>query len=268
VPIQSKLVSVSPAERQTLTARDESTSAHPLTDAVALVTGASSGIGQAIAVALARRGAAVCAVGRDESRLDQTLQLSGKSARLLPVSADLTADPSIRDLQRTVRDTFGKLDVLIHSAGIIRIDQVADANIQDLDLQYASNVRAPYLLTQTLLPELKKTRGQIVFVNSSLAVRARRADAGQFAAMQRAIRAFAESLREEVNPYGIRVLNVFLGSTATPRQQALHEAEGKRYRPEILLQPEDVATVLVHALSLPATAEITDIHMRPTVKIG
>jgi NADP-dependent 3-hydroxy acid dehydrogenase YdfG len=259
-------VTVSAADIRFTAVPDKAKTSDPLATAVALVTGASSGIGQAIAVALGRRGTAVCAVARDESRLQETLQLSGESARLLPVALDLTVDGNIRDLQQTIRSTFGKLDVLIHSAGMIRIDEMASAKVENFDLQYATNVRAPYLLTQGLLPDLKETRGQVVFISSSLGVRACRANAGQFAATQHALRAFSESLREEVNPCGIRVLNLFLGSTATPRQRALHEAEGKRYRPDILLQPQDVATVVVNSLLLPRTAEITDIHMRPAIK--
>jgi NADP-dependent 3-hydroxy acid dehydrogenase YdfG len=249
-----------------LSATANEPSSNPLTGVVALVTGASSGVGQAIAIALADRGAAVCAVGRNERRLDETLRLSGDSVHLLPVSADLTVEEDIGGLGRVVRDTFGKLDLLVHSAGTIRINRLADADIDDLDLQYANNIRAPYLLTQALLPDLKKTRGQIVFINSSLAVRVRRAEAGQFAATQHALKAFAESLREEVNPCGVRVLSVFLGRTATLRQEALHEAEGKQYRPELLLQPREVAAVVLNALSLPPTAEVTEVHMRPALR--
>jgi NADP-dependent 3-hydroxy acid dehydrogenase YdfG len=76
----------------------------------------------------------------------------------------------------------------------------------------------------------------------------------------------ANALREEVNPFGVRVLNIFPGRTATPRMRALFAAEGRRYRPAALLQPEDIAAMIVQALSLPRTAEVTEIHIRPMRK--
>jgi NADP-dependent 3-hydroxy acid dehydrogenase YdfG len=79
--------------------------------------------------------------------------------------------------------------------------------------------------------------------------------------------AIANSLRAEVNAHGVRVLSIYLGRTASEMQQRIHEAEGKLYRPELLLQPEDIASVILNALSLPSTAEVTDIHIRPMRKL-
>jgi NADP-dependent 3-hydroxy acid dehydrogenase YdfG len=95
---------------------------------------------------------------------------------------------------------------------------------------------------------------------------AKRPEVGQYAATQHGLKAIADSLREEVNPYGIRVLSIYPGRTATPLQKRLHEAEGKLYRPEALLQPSDIASVVIHSLALPKTAEVTDIHIRPMIK--
>jgi NAD(P)-dependent dehydrogenase (short-subunit alcohol dehydrogenase family) len=140
------------------------------------------------------------------------------------------------------------------------------ASIEDLDLQFAVNVRGPYLLTQRLLPLLAVPGGQIVFINSSVGLAARQAQLGQYSATKHALKAITDSLREELNPKGIRVLSVYLGRTATPMQEAIFREEGKPYHPELLLQPEDVASVVVHALTLPSTAEVTDISMRPMSK--
>jgi NADP-dependent 3-hydroxy acid dehydrogenase YdfG len=126
-------------------------------------------------------------------------------------------------------------------------------------------VRAPYLLTQSLLPLLRSRRGQIVFINSS-AGHVARGNVGQYAATKHALRALADSLREEVNADGIRVLSVYPGRTATPMQAKLHAVEQKEYRPDDLLQPQDVAAVVANALSLPRSAEVTDIHVRPLRK--
>jgi NAD(P)-dependent dehydrogenase (short-subunit alcohol dehydrogenase family) len=140
------------------------------------------------------------------------------------------------------------------------------ARIGDLDLQYATNVRAPYLLTQRLLPVLSERNGQIIFINSSAGLTANRSNIGQYAATKHALKAIADSLREELNPVGIRVLSVYLGRTATPMQKALFRKDNKAYRPESLLQPEDVASIVVYSLMLPPTAEVTDISIRPARK--
>src|SRR5262249_45306920 len=105
-------------------------------------------------------------------------------------------------------------------------------------------------------------------MNSSAGLSAKRPDIGQYSATKHALKAVAESLREEVNPMGIRVLNVYLGRAATPMQKSLHEREGKLYDPDRLLQSEDVASIVIHALQLPSTAEVTDISIRPMIKSG
>jgi NADP-dependent 3-hydroxy acid dehydrogenase YdfG len=139
------------------------------------------------------------------------------------------------------------------------------ASVGDLDRQYVANVRAPYLLTQALLPELRAREGQMVFINSTVGLTAR-ANIGQFAATQHALKAIADSLREEINPHGVRVVTIYAGRTATPRQAKIHAIEGKPYPRERLMQPEDVASVVLNALTLPRSAELTDVRARPMLK--
>ena len=140
-------------------------------------------------------------------------------------------------------------------------------SVAEFDRLHATNVRAPYLLTKALLPMLTSRHGQIVFVNSSLALRAT-ARVGAYAATRHALRAMADSLRSEVNERGVRVLSVYLGRTATPMQESVHVAEGRTYRPQRLLQPEDVAQLVTCLLGLPRTAEVTDVCIRPMIKDG
>jgi NADP-dependent 3-hydroxy acid dehydrogenase YdfG len=158
------------------------------------------------------------------------------------------------------------VDVLVHSAGEIAYGPVETSPIDGLDRQFRSNVRLPYSVTQRLLPLVRKRPGQIVFVNSSIVLGAARPNASQFAATQHAIRAVADILRQEVNPDGIRVLCVYPGRTATSRQERMYLKEGTTYRPELLLQPEEIATMVLAALKLPPTAEVTDINIRPMRK--
>ncbi len=237
-----------------------------LANQVAVVTGAGSGIGRAIATALAADGASVCLVGRDRHKLEATA--NGFQAGASPPSihaVDLTIDMQVRTLRADLHGAFGRVDVLVHSAGIIFKGRLEDHSVDHLDLQFRANVRAPYLLTQSLLPLLRVRPGQIVVIGSSVAFRAP-AGVSQYAATQHSLRAIADSLREEVNPYGVRVLTLFPGRTATPRQAALYRLESKEYQPDRLLQPEDIAAMTTAALGLPRTAEVTEIHIRPLVK--
>jgi NAD(P)-dependent dehydrogenase (short-subunit alcohol dehydrogenase family) len=180
-------------------------------------------------------------------------------------AADVGRATDIDGVAAKLRADFAQADLLVHCAGAIALGTVEEAQVQDLDRQYETNVRGPFLLTKALLPLLKVREGQVVFVNSTAGLVAR-AGVSHYAASKHALRALAESLREEVNPDGVRVLSVFLGRTATPMQAGLHEAEGKPYAPERLIQPDDVASIVLCALSLPRTAEVTEIRVRPMKK--
>jgi len=121
-------------------------------------------------------------------------------------------------------------------------------------------------LTQAALPHLIASRGQIVFVNSSIIKAANTAGRGVFAATQAALKALADSIRDEVNEVGVKVISVMPGTTATPRQEQLFATSGKEFHPEFLLQANDVAQVVCSALLLPGTAEPTDLFVRPMMK--
>jgi short-subunit dehydrogenase len=233
---------------------------------IAVVTGASSGIGWAVAQALAARGMELCLSGRDARRLEacaREIASLGKTA--LVYCADLSTDEGIRELTERVTTGPARLDVLVHAAGNIHLGNVEVAGWGDLDEQYAINLRAPFLLTKTFLPLLKESRGQVVFVNSTAGLTAG-VDNGLYAATKHGLRSLAGSIRDQVNQYGIRVLSVFPGRTATPMQEAVHRFEGRRYQPGELLQSSDVAEILVAALALPRSAEVMDVVVRPMNK--
>lgn len=237
-----------------------------LADQVALVTGAGSGIGKAIALALAAQGARLWLTGRVPQKLEAVAELArGTAAEVCCIQADLERDDEIMNAAVRLRQDSGRLDLLIHCAGYIAMGPLDSAAIAELDRHYRINIRAPYLLTQTMLPLLRAQKGQVVFVNSSAGLTAS-PNLSQYAASKHALRAIADCLRQEVNSAGIRVLSVYPGRTASPMQAAIHAIEGKNYEPDNLMQPEDVATVVVNALTLPRSAEVTDIHIRPFLK--
>ena len=141
--------------------------------------------------------------------------------------------------------------------GAFTIGRIETTPVNQLDALYMADVRLPFVLTQALLPLLKLGPGQIVFINSSQGLSAR-ATTGPYAATQHALKALADSLRQEVNADGVRVLSVYPGRTATARMESLYEIEGRKYQPELLLQAEDIAQIVVASLQLPRTAEVTD----------
>lgn len=178
---------------------------------------------------------------------------------------DFASEQDFSCLMRQLEQELEYVDVLVHAAGDIVLGDMKSLTIDDFDRQYKINLRAPYLLTQKLLPQIRARRGQVVFINSSVGVHAR-ANVGQYAATKHALKAVADSLRDEVNSDGVRVLSIFAGRTATSMQEAIHRLENKAYDPQLLLQPEDIASVVINALTLPRTAEVTDIHIRPLAK--
>jgi short-subunit dehydrogenase len=214
---------------------------------------------------LAAKGATVWLVGRRAEALDDAAaQARTETSQVFTHQADLTDDDDVASLAARLRDA-GVVDVLVHAAGAISLGTVETAPVEEFDRQYRINVRAAYAVTQALLPMLRARRGQVVFVNSSAGL-AGRAGSSQYAATKHALRAVADSLREEVNEDGVRVLSVFLGRTATPMQAAVHQYEGRSFRPDRLIRPEDVAEIIINALSLSQSVEVTEITLRPTRK--
>jgi len=234
-----------------------------LQDQIAVVTGAGSGIGRAIALGLAEQGAQLCLVGRRLATLQLVADTIG--ARVHCYQADLSLNADVEGLaQRIMTDVKG-VDILVHSAGVIQRLPIDSAAAEELDTHYKVNFQAPFLVTRHLLPVLRRRHGQILFVNSSAGMVAR-ANMAPYSASKHALKALADSLREEVNRDGVRVVSLFPGRTASAMQAAVHAMEGRAYRPELLMQPEDVAAAAIYALSAPRRVEVTDVCMRPLVK--
>lgn len=232
----------------------------------AVVTGASSGVGQSIALMLAGEGANIALVARKLGLLRKVAaKCSESKSKAICYQVDLLKEKEIRGLKKKVITDFGGVDIVVHSAGVIALCDVAEASPRDFDWQYQCNVRAPFVLTQVLLPSVIARKGQIVFINSTAGVQGS-AGMSQYAATKHALKAFADSLRQETNSHGVRVLSVFLGRTATPMQLKVHRIERKDYRPELLIQPQHVARIIVESLAIGSETEITDIHLRPMQK--
>lgn len=227
---------------------------------VALVAGASGDIGRAIAFQLLGVGAEVFMLGRDLARLRRPPPPEQAQGRYHFLVADLTDDGAAARLDAAIQPV-GRLDVLVLSSGTYArsCEPSVFAN------QIAANLLGPYALIRHLLPLLIRSKGQIVFINSTQALKASNG-VGQYAATKHAMKAVADSLRDEVNADGVRVMSIFLGRTAGERQCTIFATEGRPYRPERLVQPADVAQILLFSLQLPRTSEITDLVLRPMQK--
>ena len=235
----------------------------PMVGLFIAVTGASSGVGRAIAETFAEAGASVVALGRDRERLASVA--AHRTGRIDGIAGDLTDASTMDAVVNQIVGQGRSLDVLVHAAGIIARGSIAASSLDDFDRQMLTNVRVPYALTRALLPSLVATAGYVVFINSSSGMHAS-AGTGAYAATKHALRALADALREEVNASGIRVLSVYLGQTATPMQRAIYVDAGKPYDPDRLIQPSDIAAIILSVVSLPASVEVTDMTLRPTKK--
>lgn len=229
----------------------------------AVITGGTSGIGRAIAMELIGRGVNLCLLSRTDVDTSAYLEVGGSSKAVMwAYRGDLDSDSDLASFCEYIDTQISTVDILVHSAGAFYAGTVEATPVDELDRLYRINLRVPYLLTRLLLPKLKQSKGQIVFMNSSAGVKGA-GSLSQYASSKFALRALSDSLRQEVNGDEVRVLSVFPGRTASRMQEEIHRHEQRAFEPENLIQPQDIAEVVVKSLELPATAEVTDIHIRP-----
>ncbi len=205
-------------------------------------------------------------MGRDRARLGAIAgELEGAGGAVRTVAGDLAEATVIDDAEAESASLGNGVDLLVHAAGAFRADSLDEAPSADLDLQFAVNARAPYLLTRRLLPGLRRREGLVVFVNSTAGLIAG-AGSAAYAASKHALRALADALRAEVNADGVRVLSVYPGRTRSRMQQEVCRSLGQRYDAERFLDPADVASAIVDAAALPPSAEVYDLRLRPAEK--
>jgi NADP-dependent 3-hydroxy acid dehydrogenase YdfG len=240
---------------------------------VALVTGASSGIGEATAVALAEEGAAVALVARRRDKLEALAQRLG-DGRALVIESDITDQgQAAAAVQQTVSE-LGRLDTLVNNAGVMLLGPIVGAPLEEWQRMVQINVLGLLYCTHAALPHLLaaaegEPRSVADVVNiSSTAGRVARLNSGVYNATKFGVVAFTESLRQEVTARHVRVSVIEPGATAT--ELRLHN------RPEVqaemaktfggieVMQAEDVADAIRYTVTQPRHVAINEVLMRPT----
>ncbi|MBW4661173.1 MAG: SDR family NAD(P)-dependent oxidoreductase [Drouetiella hepatica Uher 2000/2452] len=237
---------------------------------VAIVTGASSGIGEATAIALAAEGAAIVIAARRIDRLnDLAKRITEKGGQVLSITADVSDEAQISDLVQQTQTKFGKVDILVNNAGVMLLGMIDGANTEDWRRMLNLNVLGLMYATHKVLP-LMKAQGSGHIVNiSSVAGRVANAGSGVYNASKWAVGAFSESLRKEVYQNNIRVTIIEPGLVATELPQHVTDPKAKEttanfYGSVKNLESEDIAAAIVYAVTQPSHVNVNEILIRPT----
>ena len=238
-------------------------SAQTATARTALVTGATRGIGRAVAQDLARDHV-VFVGGRSAQGIQRVRdELAGVGPGTRAFVADVTDDEQVEAAWAPLREEFPGLDVLVHSAGIAPQSLVADAPREMWEQIFDVNVISVAQLTRLVLPQLREARGDVVAINSGSGF-VSRASSALYSGTMFALRAFTDALREEERVQGVRVTSVHPGRVATDMQAELHEYMGEEYHPEDWIRPEQIAAAVRLAVDATRDAEVEVITVRPS----
>jgi NADP-dependent 3-hydroxy acid dehydrogenase YdfG len=241
----------------------------------ALVTGASSGIGEAAALALAEAGAGVAIVARRRGRLEalaRKIEAAGGSA--LVIEADVTDEARAREAVRKTVAAFGRLDTVVNNAGLMLLGPISGADSGEWDRMLALNVGALLHVSHAALPHLleaaqSEPRRVADLVNiSSVAGRIARSGSGVYNATKHAVGAFSESLRQEVTKRFVRVSLVEPGLVATElaghNRPEIVESMRKRFDGVEPIQAGDIADAILYVVTRPRHVAVNEILIRPT----
>ncbi|HSS43304.1 MAG TPA: SDR family NAD(P)-dependent oxidoreductase [Solirubrobacterales bacterium] len=250
-------------------------SSRDLDQTVALVTGASSGIGEAAAKALAERGATVALVARRGDRLEQLGgEIADAGGTALPIEADVSErEQATRAVEHAVAE-LGRLDVVVNNAGVMLLGPIVDAPVEEWEQMVQVNLLGLLYTAHAALPHLLKAadeepRRVADLVNiSSVAGRQARKGSGVYNATKHGVGAFSESLRQEVTGRHLRVSLVEPGAVATELQShnrpEVRDQIEKRFEEMDILQAEDIADAISYVVTRPRHVAINEVLVRPT----
>ncbi|HWT64910.1 MAG TPA: SDR family oxidoreductase [Terracidiphilus sp.] len=232
-----------------------------LKDRVAIVTGASSGLGRATAVALAEAGVRIVAVARRAERLQELKDELAAQGRLCAIVAGDAADPKTAAAAVAAAGEFGRIDILVNNAGLGNYKSLVETTVEEYDELMNSNMRSSFVFTRAVAPHLIEQRsGAVVFV-SSVAGLAGAANEAAYCASKFAQVGFAQAVDEELRPYGVKVCALCPGGIKT------EFAVGRGRKAEdvaksVMMEARDAADAIVFACMQPEDVRIPQMTVR------
>jgi clavulanate-9-aldehyde reductase len=240
-----------------------------LSDQVVAVTGASSGIGEATALACARAGAAVALAARRMDKIEALAQqIIDDGGRAVAVRTDVGEEDQARSFIERAHSELGRLDILVNNAGVMLLGPIENAPTEEWRRMIHANVFGVLYCTHAALP-LMRAQGSGHIVNvSSVAGRVARAGSGVYNLTKFGVGAFSESLRQEAVPLGVRVTTIEPGAVATElaghnRPEVL-EQMAKRFGGVTPLAAEDIAAAIMYAVAQPPNVSVNEVLVRPS----
>ncbi len=238
---------------------------------VIVITGASSGLGEAAAKHLANLGAAVVLGARRADRIENLAkEINNNGGKALAIATDVTQRDQVKKLVDSVVEKFGHVDVLLNNAGIMPLSPIDRLNVDEWDKMIDVNIKGVLNGIAAVLPHMKKQKSGQIINTSSVAGHKIFGGSTVYSATKFAVRALTEGLRMEVKPYNIRTTIVCPGAVKTELLEHISEADiqeaNKEYVGEVGISPDSFASVVAFAISQPADVDINEVIFRPTAQ--
>ncbi|HCZ1392327.1 TPA: SDR family oxidoreductase [Staphylococcus aureus] len=227
-----------------------------LTDKVAVVTGAGSGIGEAIATLLHEEGAKVILAGRNKDKLQNVAnQLAQDSVKVVPT--DVTKKEEVDELIKIAQQTFGGLDIVINSAGQMLSSKITDYQVDEWDSMIDANIKGTLYTAQATLPTmLEQSSGHLINIASISGFEVTKSST-IYSATKAAVHTITQGLEKELAKTGVKVTSISPGMVDTAITAAYNPTDRKK------LEPQDIAEAVLYALTQPKHVNVNEITVRP-----
>lgn len=243
-----------------------------LKDKVAIVTGASKGIGKATAKALAAAGAKVVLAARDTEKLKQVQQeITGYGGQATIAETDVTVQEQVEAMAKKALDAYGTIDILVNSAGLMPLSYMKNRHLQEWEKMVDVNLKGILKTVYAVLPTMAENKSGHIINIASIDGRVMYPGGAVYGATKAAVIALSEGLRMELSPnFNIRITTLEPGTVDTDLRKAVTDKELLNdmdwSEDEAKLEPADIAQSILYALTLPARANVNEILLKPSGK--